>query len=333
MSIIEVKGLRKTFVTTKRREGLTGAIKDLFVPEKRTFEAVKGISFSVESGEMVGYLGPNGAGKSTSIKMLTGVLKPSGGDMSVLGYHPFRQREQYTRHIGVVFGQRTQLWWDLAVIESLKLLGKIYGVSPKQFEEKLAVIVEVLDLKEILHLPVRKLSLGQRIRSDLAASLIHSPPVLFLDEPTIGLDALGKESTRRFLKTMNEDFKTTIVLTTHDLTEVEELCQRIIVVDRGQLIFDGELDDIRRMPGLNRVMRVDFSSVPRECDFQEILPPGVGLEAVGEKSIRMLFDPHKIRTVDILRTLGNTCEIADVTVTEPDIEEIIRKLYRDGRGP
>ena len=240
MPIIEVSNLSKTYRSFDRREGVWGSVLDLFQREYRDVVAVESISFSVDKGELIGYIGPNGAGKSTSIKMLTGILKPTGGEMLVNGFHPYRQRKVYTKHIGVVFGQRTQLWWDIAVIESFKLLAKIYQVGDADFTERLGRLTEILDLGAVLRLPVRKLSLGQRMRCDLAASLLHNPKVLFLDEPTIGLDTVGKDAIRGFLRQVNREYDTTIILTTHDLKEIEELCKRIIVLDKGKIIYDGK---------------------------------------------------------------------------------------------
>jgi len=215
--IIEVRELTKEFRTFRRREGVLGALQNLFVREYVTVHAVDRVSFTIEPGEMVGYIGANGAGKSTTIKMLTGILVPTGGVVVSYGYVPYRERRRYTRHLGVVFGQRTQLWWDIAVIESFKLLKEIYGVPEADYRRRLDTFAEILNVKEYLHTPVRKLSLGERMRCDLAASLLHNPPLLFLDEPTIGLDVVAKDHIREFLKEINRTEGTTVLLTTHDL--------------------------------------------------------------------------------------------------------------------
>ena len=243
--IISVERLSKVYRNFDRREGITGALLDLFHRRYRDVRAVDGVSFSIARGEMVGYIGANGAGKSTTIKMLTGILTPTGGSISVNGLVPGRDRYAHARQIGVVFGQRTQLWWDLAVVEAFHLLQKIYRVPPADYRTRLERFIEVLDIGDQLHQPVRKLSLGQRMKCDLCASLLHNPPLLFLDEPTIGLDVAVKERIRRFIRYTNREQRTTIVLTTHDLTDIEELCPRIIIIDRGHVLYDGPTAEIK----------------------------------------------------------------------------------------
>ncbi len=244
MALIEARGLTREFKIFSRREGVTGAIRDLFHRHYRILRAVDGIDFIVEKGEMVGYIGANGAGKSTTIKLLTGILVPTAGKVVVNGYVPYRDREVYTRDIGVVFGQRSQLWWDIAVIESLKLLRRIYNVTREEFQQRLQRFDDILELNSFLHLPVRKLSLGQRMRCDLAAALLHNPTILFLDEPTIGLDILAKARIRDFLKEINNQFKTTVILTTHDLGDIEALCPRVAIIDQGKMLYDGSIDNL-----------------------------------------------------------------------------------------
>lgn len=244
MALIEARGLTKEFRIFRRREGVAGAFRDLFFRDYKTLKAVDGIDFTVEQGEMVGYIGANGAGKSTTIKMLTGILVPSSGSVVVNGYVPYRDRENYTLGIGVVFGQRSQLWWDIAVIESFKLLRRIYNVSKEDFDKRLKVFDDLLEINSFLHLPVRKLSLGQRMRCDLVAALLHNPAILFLDEPTIGLDVLAKARIREFLTEINKVYKTTIILTTHDLGDIEALCSRVAIIDKGKMLFDGFVEDL-----------------------------------------------------------------------------------------
>lgn len=244
MPIIETKNLNKEFRLFNRREGVIGALKDLLTREYHTIQAVKELNLTVEAGEMVGYIGANGAGKSTTIKILTGILRPTSGEVRVNGYSPFRDREACARRIGVVFGQRSQLWWDIAVIESFKLLRRIYNVPERAYRERLELFEALLDLGPLLSLPVRKLSLGQRMRCELAAALLHNPPLLFLDEPTIGLDVLAKSKIRDFLKMVNEKEQTTVILTTHDLGDIEALCPRVAIIDQGQLIYDGGLETL-----------------------------------------------------------------------------------------
>lgn len=326
--VISISRLSKSFQTYSRREGVWGSVKDLFSREYRTLKAVDEISFDVEAGELIGYIGPNGAGKSTSIKMLTGILKPTSGEMSVLGYHPFRDRKAYTKHIGVVFGQRTQLWWDIAVIESLKLLGSIYEVPAAEFRKRLEVLTEIFGLQDLLHTPVRKLSLGQRIRCDLAGSLVHQPAVLFLDEPTIGLDAVAKESVRDFLRRINAEFKTTIILTTHDLKEIEELCERIIVLDKGKIIYDGSLDEVKALPGLERRVMIDFRKDITPEELRGVLNGTVKIDPEGPRRLALVFDQETVHTVDLLKAVLSHFEILDLTVNEPDIEQVVMKIYR-----
>ncbi|MFG0316484.1 MAG: ATP-binding cassette domain-containing protein, partial [Planctomycetota bacterium JB042] len=245
MPLIDVEGLVKEFSVFDRREGVLGAVGDLFHRRRRPLRAVDGVSFAIDQGEIVGYIGPNGAGKSTTIKMLTGILVPTSGRLVVDGLVPHRDRRTFTRRIGVVFGQRTQLWWDIAVVESFRLLAKIYGVPRDALEAQLDRLDAILGLRPLLRTPVRKLSLGQRMRCDLAASLLHDPPLLFLDEPTIGLDVVAKDSVRTFLRELNQELSTTILLTTHDLRDIEELCRRVIVIDHGRILFDGPLTEMK----------------------------------------------------------------------------------------
>jgi len=328
-SAISVKSLSKVFKTFKRRQGVKGAFIDLFDRHYTDFTAVDNISFEVQEGELIGYLGPNGAGKSTSIKMLTGILQPSAGEIKVNGYEPFTQRREYTRHIGVVFGQRTQLWWDIAVNESFKLLGRIYGVEDSEFKRRMDELIGVLDIGEILQTPVRKLSLGQRIRCDLAASLIHRPKILFLDEPTIGLDAVAKDSVRKFLRHINQEFKTTVLLTTHDLKEIEELCQRIMILDKGKIVFDGSIDRIRKIPGLERRVVVDLRTEVSLEELNKLCQGKVRVELTVRKAV-LTYQQDEVETVDLIKELLEKFQIVDLSVEDPDIEQIIMRIYREG---
>jgi ABC-2 type transport system ATP-binding protein len=328
--VIEVKNLVKVFKTFERRAGISGSVQDLFYRNYKDFRAVDDISFSVGDGELLGYIGPNGAGKSTSIKILTGILKPTSGKINVLGYDPFLQRKTYTQKIGVVFGQRTQLWWDIAVQESFRLLGKIYQVSEHDYKTRLDNLIEILALKDLLGTPVRKLSLGQRMRCDLAASLIHNPRLLFLDEPTIGLDTVAKDSIRRFLKKINKEFGTTIILTTHDLKEIEELCQRILVLDHGKIIYDGSLEKIRGMRGLKRQMTVDFFGELPLSGLMQRFNDTVEISAQGDRRVAISYDPNSQPTGELVKLLFNQFDVADLSVSEPGIDEVIMKIYRDG---
>ena len=328
--IIEVDDLTKEFRSFRRREGVLGALQNLFVREHVTIRAVDHISFTIERGEMVGYIGANGAGKSTTIKMLTGILVPTSGRVLANGFVPSRDRRHYTRHLGVVFGQRTQLWWDIAVIESFKLLKEIYEIPDADYRKRLEVFGEILNIKDYLHTPVRKLSLGERMRCDLAASLLHNPPLLFLDEPTIGLDVVAKEHIREFLKEVSRTERTTVLLTTHDLADIEELSKRIIIIDKGKVLFDGQLGEMKKR--LSRYNQVKFflkdrAQVPR---LAEIASNGIACERVDELTYFMRFDREEHSTADVIRRLVTGLEVRDIFVEEEPIEEIVKRIYLSG---
>ncbi|MCI9124087.1 MAG: ATP-binding cassette domain-containing protein [Eubacterium sp.] len=244
MEIVRVRNLEKEYRIAKKTDGIRGSLRHLIRPEYEKKQAVKGISFSIAKGESVAFLGANGAGKSTTIKMLTGILQPSGGSVEVMDRDPFRDRMEHAKHIGVVFGQKTQLWWDIPVIETFRLLGGIYEIPRQRYQKNMELFSKMLGLREFLHQPARKLSLGQRVRADLAAALLHEPPLLFLDEPTIGLDVAVKQNIYTFLKKINKQEKTTIVLTSHDLNDLESLCERLLVLEQGEILFDGRMEEI-----------------------------------------------------------------------------------------
>ncbi|MBQ8903328.1 MAG: ATP-binding cassette domain-containing protein, partial [Oscillospiraceae bacterium] len=260
MPVIEVKNLRKEFKTVKKQKGLKGAVKGLFKPERKLVTAVDDVNFSIEQGEIVGYIGPNGAGKSTTVKMMSGILRPTSGEILINGISPVKDRKAVVKHLGVVFGQRTQLYWDLRLGESFELLKRIYDVPDDVYNENMKMMDEILDLKSIIDTPVRQLSLGQRMRGDLAAAMLHSPDILFLDEPTIGLDVDAKHAIRKFIRQINETRKTTIILTTHDLGDIQELCKRIIIINKGTVIEDGSLDELADRIAPYRQLVIDFYS-------------------------------------------------------------------------
>jgi ABC-2 type transport system ATP-binding protein len=328
--IIEVHNLSKEFRTFRRREGVVGALQNLFVRDYLTVRAVDGISFSIEPGEMVGYIGANGAGKSTTIKMLTGILVPTSGRVLAHGYVPYRDRRRYTKHIGVVFGQRTQLWWDIAVVESFKLLKEIYEIPEADYRRRLETFSEILSLGDYLHTPVRKLSLGERMRCDLAASLLHNPPLLFLDEPTIGLDVVAKDRIREFLKEINRTERTTVLLTTHDLSDIEELSKRLIIIDKGRILFDGELREMKqRLAKFNQVKFFlrDRAQVAR---LPLIATDGISCERVDELTYLMRFERDRHSSAEVIRNLVNTLEVRDILVEEEPIEDIVKRIYLSG---
>lgn len=326
-AIIDVADLVKEFRSFQRREGVKGALLSLFHREYKTVRAVDGISFRIEAGEMVGYIGPNGAGKSTTIKMLTGILMPTSGRIASNGYRPFDERSRYTRTIGVVFGQRTQLWWDIAVVESFRLLKNIYEVSDADYEARMKQFDDVLELKRYLHTPVRKLSLGERMRCDVAAALIHNPPLLFLDEPTIGLDIVAKEHIRAFLKQVNRQFGTTMLLTTHDLADIEELCKRLMVIDRGKLLFDGPLDELRRRLWRDTSVKFEFKDRDQASKLMALAVPGVIAERCNELTCRLTFPRDSMSSADIIRRVLNYVDVLDIVIEAQSIEDVVKQIY------
>lgn len=325
--VVEVENLVKDFRTFDRREGVWGAIQDLYSRRYRNFRAVDNVSFSIGQGEMVGYIGPNGAGKSTSIKMLTGILVPSSGRIAANGFSPWRERTRYARTIGVVFGQRTQLWWDIGVVESFRLLQKIYEIPQAEYEHRLSKFDEVLELKRYLHTPVRKLSLGERMRCDVAAALLHNPPLLFLDEPTIGLDIVAKESIRTFLKEVNRENGTTMLLTTHDLSDIEELCHRLMIIDHGRVLYDGGLPELKRMLWEESTLKVDLRDRDQAAQLAAFSMEGVGVERVDELSYRLRFRREEVQPAELIRRIVNEVQVLDLTMEEQPIEEVVRRIY------
>ncbi|WP_339325194.1 ATP-binding cassette domain-containing protein [Paenibacillus sp. FSL W8-0194] len=335
--MIEVCGLHKQFRTPVVKEGRFAGIRTLFTREYRLKEAVKDISFTIQKGDFVGYIGPNGAGKSTTIKMLTGILHPSAGEVKINGFDPHKHRRRVAQKLGVVFGQRSQLWWDLPVKDSYDILAHMYRVAPAEKERRLAELVELLNLKEFWETPVRKLSLGQRMRADIAASLLHDPDVLFLDEPTIGLDVSAKRSIREFLKTLNGEFGKTILLTTHDMDDIEQLCRRVMVINHGELSYEGTIEHLRDKIGLPTVIRIVFRGSYR-LPAQEGagMPLQLRLDgAEGEFRIIEASDSEVLieanrqqaKAMDILRMVGRWGEIADIHMEEPNFEDIIHRVY------
>ncbi|WP_042167273.1 ABC transporter ATP-binding protein [Paenibacillus gorillae] len=330
MLAIDVKDLRKQFKVQKNREGLSGALKDLFKREYNEVRAVKDISFQIPQGEICGYIGENGAGKSTTIKMLTGILVPTSGDIRVNGYIPYKDREKFVGNIGVVFGQRSQLWWDIGVIESFRLLRKVYGVSEHDFRRRLDQLVERLDLGDLLNRPVRKLSLGQRMRCELVASLLHNPAILFLDEPTIGLDIVVKTAIREFLQELNREEGTTILLTTHDLQDIEALCSRVIMLDDGRIIYDGGLDELKNRWSRGREIQFQFTSHTPLAKLEQ-LTAGLGVTWKQESDLNAtMWLPHTTNVSDALSIVTGGTAIRDIKIIETNTDEIVREIYRSG---
>jgi ABC-2 type transport system ATP-binding protein len=331
MPAVTVRDLVKEFRRFHRREGLGGAVKDLFHRRSEPLRAVDGISFAIEPGERVGYIGPNGAGKSTTVKMLTGILTPSAGEIRALDLVPHRDRQRYVRRIGVVFGQRTQLWWDLAVIESFRLLQRIYQVEEGDYQRRLGLLREILALDDFLRTPVRKISLGQRMRADLAASLLHGPDLLFLDEPTIGLDLMAKDAIRTFLGDINRELGTTILLTTHDLRDIEALAERVLVIDHGRLVFDGGLDELRAQAGDDATAELDLHAEPDPATLARVGGDQTRWQRLSALRWRASFRRSRLGAAELLRRAVDLLPVADVSLPEPSIEEVIRRIYRTGR--
>lgn len=327
--IIEARNLAKRFAIRSHRPGALGALRGLVDRGGTDVSAVSDVSFSIAPGEIVGYIGPNGAGKSTTIKMLTGILVPSSGNATVAGITPWENRKQLARQIGVVFGQRTQLWWDLALIDSLELLKHMYRVPDDRFRKNLDLARELLDLDEFRRTPVRQLSLGQRMRGDLAAALLHDPKILYLDEPTIGLDIVAKARIREFLATLNREQGVSVLLTTHDLVDIEHLCQRIIVIDHGQVMYDGSLNALRSRFGAKRHITVDFDTEP-DARIRSLTADGLDLVELTGPRARISFDREVVSAPEVLSRAGKYGTVRDMSIEEPNIEDVIRQMYEGG---
>lgn len=331
--MIEVKHVSKEFVSPKKYPGLKGAIKGLFSNEKVVKKAVEDISFTIKDGEIVGYIGSNGAGKSTTIKMMTGIMMPTSGECLVNGVNPSKQRKENAKEIGVVFGQRTQLWWDLPLSESFTILKEIYNVSDEDYEKRMAFLNKVLELHEFFDRPVRTLSLGQRMRADLGAALLHNPKVLYLDEPTIGLDIVVKDNIRAAIKEINEKYQTTVILTTHDIGDIEELCSRIIIIDEGKKIYDGSLAELKDTYGTTRTVSME---VKRKKDIVNIdLAKKLGVSEnececsydEEHKLLSVRFDKHKVQVPQVLNAVMDVTEVSDIQIQETQLSEIVKAIY------
>ena len=322
--IIQVSNLHKHFKISKHYRGFLGVFRNLFTREYRLVRAVDGISFNIHRGELVGYIGPNGAGKSTTIKMLAGLLVPTSGTLEIYNHIPWRDRKKYVANIGAVFGQRTTLWWDLPVIESLDLLQYIYQIPPERFRDNLDEFRQLLDIDAFIDTPVRSLSLGQRMRADLCAAMLHDPILLFLDEPTIGLDVVAKERIRQFIMHINRERRTTILLTTHDLSDVEKLCERVLIIDHGQLLYDGPLEILRERFGGKRKLIVDFAT-----EYENV---GVeGAEVINREGPRVTYEFERgaMTASNLIGKLSTQFRILDLEVREPEIEATVRRIYEE----
>ncbi|MDE6313460.1 MAG: ATP-binding cassette domain-containing protein [Lachnospiraceae bacterium] len=307
--MIQVSHIKKSYKVAKRSSGMRASVSQLFHRHYEIKQAVNDISFSIQEGEIVGFIGPNGAGKSTTIKMLSGILYPQEGQVIINGYVPYKQRKQYVKDIGVVFGQKSQLNWDLPLIESFELMRCIYRIPQKIYEENLEKFVELLDMEEFLHQPVRQLSLGQRMRGDIVAALLHNPKLVFFDEPTIGLDVVAKEKIREFIKYMNQTRHTTMIFTTHDMQDIEKVCSRLIIIDQGKMVYDGTVEEIKKKYSNEKNLVIELADGQKETySFEN-----------GEDSINQ-----------VLKNLFAKNMVADITIEEPDIDTIIRDIYEKG---
>ncbi len=332
--MIYAEHLRKEFKKIVKEPGLKGSFKALFKPKKEIVVAAQDISFHVPKGDILGFIGPNGAGKSTVIKMLTGILTPTSGECRINGKIPQNDRKKYVKEIGVVFGQRTQLWWDLPLQETYLVLKEIYEVDDAKFKKRMAFLNEVLELEKFIKSPVRTLSLGQRMRADIAASMLHSPKVLFLDEPTIGLDVVVKDNIRQAIMKINKEEQTTVILTTHDISDIELLCDRIVMIDKGKNVYDGSLHELRENFGQTRelVFEADDDSGLTEEQFRKSLKLGKEDLVIerDKNNFKVRFNSAKIPVGDMLSHTLSVTKVKDISVKDSDIEEIIRNLYRQG---
>jgi ABC-2 type transport system ATP-binding protein len=328
MAAISVRQLRKTFAVRRKAAGLAGSVRALFKPDTHIVEAVRGISFEMEPGELLGFIGPNGAGKSTTIKILTGILHPSGGEASVLGHVPWRERRELAYKIGTVFGQRPQLWYHLPALDTFRLFGKIYELDDAEVRRRVALLAEAFELEELLDTPVRKLSLGQRMRCEVAASLLHRPRLLLLDEPSIGLDVVAKQRIRDTIRRMSELEGVGVLLTSHDAGDIEALCRRVIVVNHGQIVYQDKVSALKRSHLTSKLVEVRYAAaVP--ADFAV---PGAELLKLGRYGAKLRFDTRVTPADALVARLAAAGELVDITISDPSLEEVIRTIY-EARAP
>ena len=324
MSFINVNNINKTFKVAKRSSGVKASLKSFIKRDYTYIEAVKNVSFQINEGEIVGYIGPNGAGKSTTIKMLCGILVPDSGTIEINGMIPFKEREKYVSNIGVVFGQRSQLWWDIPAEDTFDLLKDIYKLDDKEYQKTKETLVELLDIKDIIKIPVRQLSLGGRMRCEIAASLIHKPSILFLDEPTIGLDAISKTVVRDFIKKINKEMNTTIILTTHDMNDIDCLAKRIILIGKGTILYDGTLSKLKKTYGNLKVINVFTND-----KIHKLTKKGIVKQSIRKNGYEFVIDSNIISISLFLKYLSTKMEIDDIEIENESIDNIIIKLYKD----
>ena len=324
MKIIKFDNICKTFKISIRDKGVWGAIKGLFKRKYKKIEALKNVSFEVEQGDIVGYIGPNGAGKSTTIKIMSGILNPTSGECEIDGFCPYKQRKEYVKNIGVVFGQRSQLWWDVPVVESFELLKDIYKIPQKDYDENLALLCKTLDLDDLLMRPLRQLSLGQKMKCELAGALLHKPKILFLDEPTIGLDAVSKLAVRDFVKYINKEWGTTIILTTHDMNDIETLTNKIILIGRGQILYNGSFSAIKEKYGQTKTIKVQFSKAYDSVELEDYI---VVSHQKNTAVLQNKLAPFHAK--DFIAKLSEKYDVVDFSVEGISIDEVLAKLYKD----
>lgn len=344
--VIELKNIDKEFKVLNRHEGLKGSFQDLFSRDYKVIKAVNNVSMKIKPGEIVGYLGPNGAGKSTTIKIMTGVLQPTRGEILVNGQIPYKNRTSNAQNIGVVFGQRSQLWWSLPLIESFKLLKDIYGISDKDYKEMLALYESLVDIKELYSKPIRQMSLGQRTLSDILAAFLHNPPIVFLDEPTIGLDVSMKAKIRNLIKALNKEKNTTVILTTHDMGDVDALCERIVIIDKGTMLYDNDINHLKSFFGAYRTLKIKIDKHAEELSqdirdkekeqIENLLKEGFEAAdfTVGqdEDFYSILIDESQVHLMKVLQYLQEKIKIYDVLLEEISTESVIRKIYDDAEN-
>ncbi len=328
--VMDIKNITKEFKVLNRREGLAGSIKDLFSRDYKIVNAVDNITMSIEQGEIVGYLGPNGAGKSTTIKMMTGVLEPTSGEILVNGKLPYKNRSKNAQNIGVVFGQRSQLWWALPLVESFKLLKDIYQITDEQYDSMMKLYQSLVDIEPLLHKPVRQMSLGQRTLSDILAAFLHDPKIVFLDEPTIGLDVSMKAKIRTLIHALNKEKNTTVILTTHDMGDVDALCRRIVIIDKGRMLYDNDISHLKGFFGSYRTLKIRVDGdLKKESEVIAKEFPDLKVSA-DEEWISILVDEEKISVMDVLTKLQKERRIRDMQLEEISTEDVIKKIYEEG---
>ena len=329
-AMIQIKNVTKEFKVLNRREGLKGSLKDLFSRDYKYIRAVDNISMDIEQGEIIGYLGPNGAGKSTTIKMMTGVLEPTSGEILVDGHIPYQNRTKYAQEIGVVFGQRSQLWWALPLVESFKLLKDIYQVSDADYESMLNLYQSLVDIEPLLHKPVRQMSLGQRTLSDILAAFLHNPKIVFLDEPTIGLDVSMKAKIRTLINALNKEKNTTVILTTHDMGDVDALCKRIVIIDKGKMLYNNDIEHLKGFFGSYRTLKIGIDGdLKQQAESIQKELPDFSVSA-DEEWVSILVDEEKSKVMEVLNQLQKSYKIRDMQLEEISTEDVIKKIYEEG---